>query len=608
MLDLSGSSTGRPSGDDDSDPTVIYTIYSDLGGRIYLKAKSYGDYLGNANATWNSANDYYDYITDYIPASYFTSIILENSGKEAYVLTVIPNGTATLVIPYFAAASDSFTITSDAMQGYTVDKEYTLYYYRLDMTNLDISEALAAYEEAYRSFVYENYLTIDRETLQFMNGIIATEGFDPADPNVIQKVAAFIQISAYYNLNYKEALDYSSNVVIDFLSVYREGVCRHYAAAATMLYRALGIPARFTAGYVVDAAAGEYTNVDSSMGHAWVEVYIDGIGWIPVEVTGSSNEAPDDKPGDDGDYDDDNDQPGDDNQEENNPEDDNDTPHPSDIIVLTPEYQCKEYDGAPLYASGNLIIDDVLKQFLDAGYTYSVEISGSRTEVGIGKSIIESFKLYSPSNKDVTDEIEIVYNTGTLEVCQSIIEIYLAPMQKYYDGKALSLGNEPDLDYIIINMPDGLILNIDIHISMTEAGVLTADQINASISDYITYSAYFDSTDVTSVCRIVVADIMGESDYTVLEITRPIITLRSYDATKPYDGTPLYNPTCHLISGNIPDGFTITYQAIGEALEIGDNVKNDIVCIIRDTDGTDVTHNFELKARFGYLTITDPED
>ena len=46
-------------------------------------------------------------------------------------------------------------------------------------------------------------------------------------------------------------LDEEANIVTAFLSDrYTEGVCRHYASAATMIFRALKIPARYTIGYV----------------------------------------------------------------------------------------------------------------------------------------------------------------------------------------------------------------------------------------------------------------------------------------------------------------------------------------------------------------------
>ena len=34
--------------------------------------------------------------------------------------------------------------------------------------------------------------------------------------------------------------------------------------------------------------AGEWTEITLKDAHAWVEVYLDGIGWVQVEVTGGA--------------------------------------------------------------------------------------------------------------------------------------------------------------------------------------------------------------------------------------------------------------------------------------------------------------------------------
>ena len=57
------------------------------------------------------------------------------------------------------------------------------------------------------------------------------------------------------------------------------------------MYRALGIPARVVDGFAFTTVAGSYVDVRRSDEHAWVEVYIDGLGWLPVEVTGGPRRA-----------------------------------------------------------------------------------------------------------------------------------------------------------------------------------------------------------------------------------------------------------------------------------------------------------------------------
>ena len=78
------------------------------------------------------------------------------------------------------------------------------------------------------------------------------EGFYKKDMETVLKVADYIQKSAKYNLAYDRELDSESNVAVAFLDEYKEGVCQHYASAATLLYRAMGIPARYTVGFFIE--------------------------------------------------------------------------------------------------------------------------------------------------------------------------------------------------------------------------------------------------------------------------------------------------------------------------------------------------------------------
>lgn len=62
-----------------------------------------------------------------------------------------------------------------------------------------------------------------------------------------------------------------------------------YASAAVESLRVHGIPARYVEGYFVSeeqsAANGGKVFLTGKDAHAWVEVYFDGIGWLPVDVT-----------------------------------------------------------------------------------------------------------------------------------------------------------------------------------------------------------------------------------------------------------------------------------------------------------------------------------
>lgn len=70
-----------------------------------------------------------------------------------------------------------------------------------------------------------------------------------------------------------------------FLTESQEGYCVHYATAFCLIARAMGYPSRYVQGYAVTMNGTGSATVDSSMAHAWPEVWMDGIGWMRFEPT-----------------------------------------------------------------------------------------------------------------------------------------------------------------------------------------------------------------------------------------------------------------------------------------------------------------------------------
>lgn len=98
------------------------------------------------------------------------------------------------------------------------------------------------------------------------------------------RTAQLLDAIAKYDANTPAMGEGYDDFMAGFLTEKR-GYCIHFATAGTLLLRMQGIPARYVTGYVADLSAnGEGTVLDSDA-HAWVEVYIDGYGWYPVEMT-----------------------------------------------------------------------------------------------------------------------------------------------------------------------------------------------------------------------------------------------------------------------------------------------------------------------------------
>ena len=156
-------------------------------------------------------------------------------------------------------------------------------------------------ERDYRSYVYESFLDYPAEQLPELTAFLDDSGFRQGDLyDSVYDVLTYLQKTATYNLKV-ESTPRGKDFVEYFLFESHEGYCAHFASAAVLMLRYLGVPARYATGYSVSAsefsgmAGGEYMAVvRDRQAHAWVEVYLDGVGWIPVEVTPGAEAFPDD--------------------------------------------------------------------------------------------------------------------------------------------------------------------------------------------------------------------------------------------------------------------------------------------------------------------------
>jgi transglutaminase-like putative cysteine protease len=81
------------------------------------------------------------------------------------------------------------------------------------------------------------------------------------------------------------APDDGTNALVQFLTK-KAGYCQQYAAAAAVLMRQAGLPARVVLGYTHhEPDSNGLFSVTTADAHAWVEVYFSGIGWIPFDPT-----------------------------------------------------------------------------------------------------------------------------------------------------------------------------------------------------------------------------------------------------------------------------------------------------------------------------------
>lgn len=172
----------------------------------------------------------------------------------------------------------------------------------------------------------ESYLkTYDMNSQIYYKSIPTT--LEPALEKIKEEIGTgklleeqILLIQDYFKENYTYSMNPGTTPMnedfIDYFLIHqKQGYCAHFASAATMLFRSYGYPARYVEGYVVsfqdmanaqavdetyeDYLQGENplgrtgvieTDITDGNAHAWVEVYKEEFGWIPVEVTPPSSE------------------------------------------------------------------------------------------------------------------------------------------------------------------------------------------------------------------------------------------------------------------------------------------------------------------------------
>lgn len=75
----------------------------------------------------------------------------------------------------------------------------------------------------------------------------------------------------------------------------KKGYCVHLAHSTAYLLRAMGLPMRVSAGYAVSAdnlGGGSSLLIKQGDAHAWAELYLAGVGWVPIEVAPEKSDVP----------------------------------------------------------------------------------------------------------------------------------------------------------------------------------------------------------------------------------------------------------------------------------------------------------------------------
>ncbi len=149
-------------------------------------------------------------------------------------------------------------------------------------------------ESYYNVFVYQNYLFLSKHDQSIIGEVLGDRG-NQSKGHVGYK-AAIEKIRRYFNDNYiyterpgERKAELTGDPLKKFLSSGK-GYDVQFATAAVLMFRYYGIPARYAEGYIVTPddvtakAPDESIVIKRKNAHAWPEIYIDGVGFVPIEV------------------------------------------------------------------------------------------------------------------------------------------------------------------------------------------------------------------------------------------------------------------------------------------------------------------------------------
>lgn len=295
--------------------------------RVYLR--SYAGYQYDSKALkWinkedeENAAEKFNFTAELLKNDFDTNKIASKSRHKIGVQTV--DSTQLLFplnVPYYSLTS-GYEYQSESSIDTSQPSKETQYYdvYTLDASadyekllennSDDFDRArLTETEKAMREKAYSEALEVPEINLEAVRAFCNTYGIKAGDKNAVSKVINALQEDFDYTLR-PGKVPYGEDYVNYFLLANQKGYCQHFASAATLIFRYLGVPARYAEGYVVDVMdffrAKDLPDekledwIDSPIehgrsvvevdladdnGHAWVEVYYDGLGWVPVEVT-----------------------------------------------------------------------------------------------------------------------------------------------------------------------------------------------------------------------------------------------------------------------------------------------------------------------------------
>lgn len=532
----------------------VFKFYTDQPGTTYFRGESMGDYNKQG---WNTAPEH-DMNLSNSPLEFTGQALKDSAKSETTMQMEYLRNNVPYLLPYFSV--NNLNTVDDILVEKNTDSDVSHTHIPYEFSESDVPElssnSYVEDEATYKTHVYDTYLQIPSSTDETMKALALENGLDPSSETLVSDVKSYIQNAATYDMDF-EIPDDVDDVVVYFLTESKEGICQHYAAAATMMYRSMGVPARYVTGYLGIAETEGWTTVNGEYAHAWVEIYIDGTGWMPIEVTGGGLAQGGTPTG------------------ETDPD--------KEAITVAPKDVREPYETDKVISPKDFVITGADQNLLK-GHTFETAYEGNLSEPGLQSTSITMFTIYDADGEDVTDHFDITFEEGELQLYTQVIDLVTEDTEKVYDGDAFK-GEAWDLNGTLEE--EHYVETIEFHTEQTHVGT-TMNKAAITIFDA-------EGTDVTGHYKI-------NNEFGELSVKPRHITIQSKSDEKAFDGTPLINENYDVVSGELLSGDTLEVTVSGSQTNIGksDNTIEDFQIM---NNNEEVTKNYSINVIEGELTV-----
>lgn len=258
-------------------------------GKLFLRSYIGKDYSYLENRWLNYGDEHLEH-------PYDNTVELSKNDNDEYKTIEFRTGkedgfSDNVYVPYYTNVNDcdAYNYVNDTNIIGTGKQKYSVNVYdELPETQDDAD---------YYNYALENYMSVNEGNKAVIDEIISRAGLNKDDKDLDIKIKNYFKNNFKYT-NEGDVVPVGNDFINYFAQSSKQGNFVHFASVATLIYRELGIPARYVGGYSLyeeQILAGKYSkktdrfslNVENANIYSWVEVYKKGFGWVPVDISPS---------------------------------------------------------------------------------------------------------------------------------------------------------------------------------------------------------------------------------------------------------------------------------------------------------------------------------